>query len=332
MPVRVDPSGVTGPTPRQARGSRWRRSSRGYHVPVDVPLTPEQRIVEAATVLPSYGGVTGWAALRWRGAHWFDGLAAGGRLEQPVQLAVGPGNVRHQPGIRICKEGIGPTDLTVVDGLRVTTAVRSVCWAMRHAASVRQAVVVFDMAAFNDLVSIDEMRQYLTRALPWTGIPKCRDAMLLASENAWSPAEVGMRGVWVVDAGLPEPLCNVPVFDRRGRLVGTPDLFDPEAGLVGEYDGSLHLDPARRARDIVREEGFRRLGLECVTMTAADQLDPSRFVARLHAVRRRSLFLPEDRRPWTIEPPPGWLPTLTVAQRRSLTPAQRRRLLRHRQP
>ena len=27
----------------------------------------EQRIVEAAAVLPSYGGVTGWAALRWAG-------------------------------------------------------------------------------------------------------------------------------------------------------------------------------------------------------------------------------------------------------------------------
>jgi hypothetical protein len=37
-------------------------------VPADAEQTTEQRIVEAAAVLPAYGGVTGWAALRWLGA------------------------------------------------------------------------------------------------------------------------------------------------------------------------------------------------------------------------------------------------------------------------
>jgi len=35
-------------------------------------------------------------------------------------------------------------------------------------------------------------------------------------------------------------------------------------------------------------------------------------------------------RAWTIEPPPWWISTTTVAERRSLDQAQRERLLRYR--
>ena len=53
----------------------------------DTPISPEQRIVEAAARLPAYGRVTGWAALRWMGGVWFDGLSEGGRVVRPVDLA-----------------------------------------------------------------------------------------------------------------------------------------------------------------------------------------------------------------------------------------------------
>ena len=43
-------------------GPRYRRTSHGLYLPVDIDgSVPEQRIVEAAAVLPAYGGVTGWA-------------------------------------------------------------------------------------------------------------------------------------------------------------------------------------------------------------------------------------------------------------------------------
>ena len=55
-----------------------------------------------------------------------------------------------------------------------------------------------------------------------------------------------MRLVWELDAGHPRPLCNVPLFDRHGRHLATPDLVDPGAGVVGEYDGAVHLTGAQR--------------------------------------------------------------------------------------
>jgi hypothetical protein len=327
-PVRRDLSGVSGPTEAQARSSAWRRTSRGLYVPSSVDAdSVAQRVVEAAAVLPPYGGVTGWAALAWLGGRWFEGRTPDGGI-RPVVLACGPDDIRPQPGITPSAERLNPRDLTVHDGLRITTAVRSVCFEMRYAPTDRLAVAVLDMAAFNDLVSRHEVAAYALGLNGWTGVPRCRDALLLADENSWSIAETLMRLVWVCDARRPRPLCNVPVFDLDGHHIGTPDLLDPVAGIVGQYDGALHLQGTQRHKDIQRDEAFRAHGLETVTMVAADGRDPHGFIQRLHAAYARAPRLSQGDRSWTIEPPAWWVPTLTVAQRRALSEDQRRRFLR----
>jgi hypothetical protein len=304
-------------------------------VPSSVDATnAEQRIVEAAAVIPSGGGaVTGWAALCWLGGTWFQGTNAAGE-PLPVDLAMWS-DIRQQRGLAICEERISPDEVIEVDGLAVTIPVRSVAFAMRYAANLREAVAVFDMAAFNDLVSKDEVVTYAGLApreglSGWTGMPACRESTGLGDENAWSPREVGTRLGWELDAGLPRPLTNVPVFDLSGNHIGTPDLLDPVAGVAVEYNGAMHLEGARRARDVRREEAFREVGLECLTVLAGDSSNRSLLAGRMIAARERALWLPEDARRWTIQPPPWWIPTLTVAQRRALTESQRARLLRHR--
>ena len=217
------------------------------------------------------------------------------------------------------------------DGLSVTIPVRSTCFEMRYAASLRAAVVAIDMAMQADLVSPAEMWDFIATQSGWTGIPRCREAMGLAHENSWSPRETSnLRLVWVLDAGFPVPLCNVPVFDLAGRHIGTPDLLDEEAGVAGEYDGSLHLHGAQRARDVRREEAFRSVGLEYFTVVAADSRDPQSVVRRMCATRARARFATPSTRAWTVEKPPWWIPTETVAQRRALSDEQRLRLFRNR--
>lgn len=331
-PVRRDPLGVHGPTKAQTRGSSWRRSSHGLYVPSEVDGTaPEQRIVEAAAVMPDHAGIEGWASLCWRGSTWTRGVAGDRATLRPVDVAVG-GNrcFRNQPGIRPSEERMRPRDVERVDGLPVTVAARAVCFQMRYARSLRDAVRALDMAAYDDLVSIEEACAYAIPYLQgWTGVPQCRHAIALAEENVWSPMETDLRLLWVVDLELPRPLCNPPVFDLRGHFIGTPDLLDAEAGLVLEYDGKLHLEGSRRATDLRREAAFRSVGLEYVTMVAADRRDPSAFVRRALDARERQLRSGPDRR-WTVEQPPWWVPTQTVAQRRALSLAQRSQLLRYR--
>ena len=199
---------------------------------------------------------------------------------------------------------------------------------MRYARNLSEAVRAFDMAAYSDLVTIAELVAYALEHPGWTGVPQCREAVPYLEENCWSPREVDLRLTWVVDAGLPRPLCNVPIFDRFGRHIGTPDLLDPEAGVVGEYDGALHLAGEQRARDVRRMEAFREVGLETFTMLSSDLPRRRQMADRMIASRRRALWLGESVRPWTVEPPPWWTPTTTVAQRRALSEADRERYLR----
>lgn len=333
VPVRVDPTGQDGPTKNQARGPRWRRTSRGFYVPADADASyVDQRVVEAAAALPQeWGGVTGWASLAWCGSTWFDGTPWGGGVPRAVTLAIG-GNrwVRSQPMFETSEERLAPGDLVVVDGLRVTTAVRSVWFEMRYARDERDAAISLSMACFNDAVSLDEVAAHSVDLNGWTGVPKGRASLPLATENAWSPREVGMALVWRLDAGLGRPLHNVPVFDLGGRHIGTPDLVDPTTGVFGEYEGALHLAGARRAKDVAREALLRSHGLEPVIMLAGDVPDPSHFIARLDAAYARAADIPSSRRRWTLEQPGWWVDTTTVSARRALSPPMRARLLAHR--
>ena len=312
MPVRVDPAGVRGPTRKQARGKSWRRTSHGLFVPGDVGEGHvEQRIVEAAAVVPEKGAITGWAALRWQGATWFDGLADGGRSRLPVTVVAPGRQVRAQAGIVVSEEFIRPGEIILVDGMPLTLPERSVCFLMRHARTLREAIVALDMAAYHDLVSIREVAAYAATLKIWTGIPLCRTGIGLGDENAWSPLEVVLREIWEVYAGLPHPHCNRPIFDLDGRLIGTPDLLDERAGLVGEYDGRLHLAGDQRHRDRDREARYRDVGLEVVVALAGDVHQPLHTAELIQQAYSRARFEPPERRRWTIEPPSWSTPTFT---------------------
>jgi len=297
-------------------------------VPSYVDRTLEQRIVEAAAVLPAYGAVTGWAGLRWLGASWFDGDEFGEPL--PVTLALMDSSVRPQRGIAISEERLDPSQIQPYAGIRVTTAPYALLFEIRYARSVRSGLRKADMAAYDDVVSRAELGALVAQCSGWTGIDLGRKVFGLMDENAWSPAEVSMRDTWTTEAGMPRPLTNRPVFDLSGHFIGTPDLIDPTSGVCGEYDSELHLNSVRRRRDREREERFRTVGLEPVSMVTGDIGDPWPFVARLRAAYARAERRPATDRRWTIEPPPWWVPTVTVEQRRSLTDEQRSRLLRHR--
>ncbi|HEY0948731.1 hypothetical protein [Nocardioides sp.] len=327
VPVPVDPSGRSGPTRRQAAGEEWRRTSKGRYVPAYVdPALPAQRIVEAAVLLPGHGAVTGWAGLHWAGGRWFDGLGPDGRTALPVPLALGRNRVvRPRPGLALSEEWLDPAEVVRIDGLPATAHARSVCFEVRRARSLAQAVTAVDMAAFSDLASIEEIRRHAQRHLQGRPhVSRIARALDLADENAWSPREVSMRLAWSREH--PRPLCNVPIFAPDGSHLLTPDLFDPDHGVIGEYDGLVHVGNGRLVRDLEREELARDLGLELVTMVAADNTDQRAFLSRLAAAYRRADGR-RSRGSWTLDQPGWWIDTSTVERRRALSEAQRARWL-----
>ncbi len=243
-PVPVDPLGLRGPTAGRARGPRWRRAGPGLFVPSHVPLGVEQRIVEAVSSLPR-GAATGWAALCWMGARWFDGEAPDG-TPRPVPVAVGDQHMtRHRAGREVSEDWLFAGDVITLDGLPVTVPARSVTYEARVAPDLIAAVRAVDMSVY-DLTPLDELHAYTQRLISRPGAVQLRKALALADENAWSPMEVVMRQFW--KRHLDRPLsCNTPVFDRVGRHLFTRDLLDIEAGVAGEYDGSVHDEDAGAA-------------------------------------------------------------------------------------
>jgi hypothetical protein len=139
-------------------------------------------------------------------------------------------------------------------------------------------------------------------------------ALRLASERSLSPAETKMRLVWVLDARLPPPLVNQPVWDDGGRLLGVADLFDLATGLVGEYDGATHRTAGQHHKDVLREDRFRRAGLEYLTATGLDLRGPESLAERIRSTWKRAREQDRPRR-WTTEPPEGWWFTDTAEDR-----------------
>ena len=144
---------------------------------------PAQRVVEVAAQLPGYGGVTGWAALSWLGGTWFGGVGRGGEL-LPVPVAVSSGNrMRPRPGVEVSQEVIAPRYVVRSGGVRTTGALWSVAYEMRHARDDEGAVVAFDMAAFNDLVSVAELAAFVdTDLVARWGVERVRRVLPLLDD------------------------------------------------------------------------------------------------------------------------------------------------------
>lgn len=327
-PARLDPTGQHGPTRSAARNRRnYRRSSFGFYTPTSVDgESADQRIVEASVVVPEGQAITGWAALHWWGGAWFGGVDAAGNA-LPVELLISTRDVKAQPGFVVCGEGTHPDNIAVVDGVPVTVPAWTVAFLMRRADSLREAVVALDMAAYSDLVSIAEVSEVISHQSSWTGVPQARAALALADENAWSPREVSMRLLWQAGIEGARPRCNLPLFDREGRHLGTPDLIDVAAGVAADYDGVVHLGRDQRRADRTRDEVFADHGVEMVRWLSGDR--PGDFLARLYAAHQRAA-LRAGPRSWVVEPPRWWVSTGTVVARRGLSELQRQRFLRYR--
>jgi hypothetical protein len=269
--------------------------------------TVEQRIVEQAGRLRAYGAVTAWPALRWHGATFFDGSADGGAGELPVPL-ISYSRLNPDPRFTMTQEQLATTEWSIVDGIPVTTVQRALFDEVRRRASVREAANAIAMAAAAKLISSRLFRMYVAQRRAWTGVPHARLAAALARDECWSPQEFRMLLVWLLDAELPEPLCNREVYDLGGRLIGIPDLFDPVAGLAGEYQGEDHKGGQRHREDVEREERFRDRGIETFEVVGGELGRRELIARRMRNARARAKFRPPESCAWTLETPPWRTP------------------------
>lgn len=300
----VPPGGEQGPTPGEARGRRWRRTSRHLYVPADAVVDqPAQRIVEAAGHLSGGGAVTGWASLHLAGARYFEGTDSRGGL-LPVPLCFGRERHRRTPDdVPVDRRRLDDDEIEVRCGVRCTVVHRAMRDEIRGRPTLLGAMCVVEMACYAELTSLARFRAYVverTRGLERTRLLAILDSCV---EGAESPQEVWLRTVWVGPAGLPPPLVNRNVYDRHGRFLARPDLLDETDGFVGEYDGPHHRETETRRNDLGREDRLRRNGLEFFSVVGGEK-DEVDVVARIHDTRARARASGRPRT-WTLVPRPG---------------------------
>jgi hypothetical protein len=249
-----------------------------------------RRIGDVVPLLPPGGVVGGWAAAWLHGARWFDGRCGGQELPVLVCLPAA-GRMRPRPGVRVLRSELRDDDVTEVAGVPVTSAVRTGLDLARLSDVPRRGVVAVDALWAAGATTGPAVLAHLEERPRLRGAPVARAAAGLAVPGVRSPKETELRMLWVFDAGLPIPLVNHRLVDLAGRHLGTPDLLDEEAGLVGEFDGGDHLALEVSTVDHVRQEGLERHGLVVVRFTSVD-VRPAhvrRTVWRLRDARTRGL-------------------------------------------
>ncbi len=289
------------------RGPRWRTTSRGLFVPIEVGLTPAQRIVEAVPLVPPSGALTGWAAAYVHGADYLDGLDP--VTLQPLPVPVGLNTTagrRNLAGITYHRDVLGGAEVDTVHDLRVTSALRATVDGARHARDLVEAVVFLDMVGRE--VGLDPARLVLwCRTHPgWRGVDQLRQAQRWCDFRSASPWETRLRMFYRREAGLPRPEVNVPVFDLDGRFLGIPDLLDVKSGLAVEFDGQDHRLRVQHRNDNLREESLEDTNL---VVSRVDSLDLRHRVPlrdRLRAAYARGQARDRRRDRFTTVEPTWW--------------------------
>lgn len=309
-PLSRGDAGLLGVGWRELAGPHWRAPYRGVHVwAASDRDDPRQRALDAAPLLPAGAAVGGWAAACLGGAVELDGRGVGGNERRPVLLCLPRDlRVRRGPDIRPLRSTLDAGDITEIDGIPVTTPLRT-AFDLARTEPFEAAVMALDYLARGRPEFLGDLHEYARAHRALRGSARVAAALRHATHLSRSGGETRLRLLWTLDAGLPPPAVNPVVRLADGFLLGMPDLLDPETGLAGEYDGAGHRSEHRHADDNAREEGLEDGGLVVARFGALD-LGPRRrrSLHRIADGRRRAVAVPVSRRTWICEdgplPPP----------------------------
>jgi hypothetical protein len=289
------------------RGPAWRRTSRGFFVPAHVEPTTTQRILEAQPLLPVGSALAGWAAAYVLGTDSLDGREPWSMPPLPLTVNLGRDLGRADTtDVHYVRERLPASDCRVAHGMSVTSPERTAFDAVRWARDLVEAVVFLDQIA--RALDMDLTRFSARCDLPssWAGVTQARQALAHADPASASPWESRLRMFYLGPAALPRPLVNRAIFAPDGRLLGVADLFDPEAGLVTEFDGQEHRRRRQHRADNLREEELEAANLVVCRVDSIDLRFRAALTDRLRARYAQGKRRDRSRDRWTLQQPAWW--------------------------
>lgn len=227
-----------------------RRQIRGVYLAAQAGDSPRLRAASIRLVVPEGCVVCD------RHAGWLHGaemaLAPGEHLAlRPVSVfrLRGMGRLRND----LTDSGerdLRPEDLTEVDGIPVTTQLRT-AWDLGRQRSRDDAIAGLDAMMRLRAFTRDELLAGVRRFRGHRWVTRLRELAPLADARAASPGESVLRLRWH-DCGLPRPELQVQVW-RHEQLLAVLDIAHEDLRYAAEYDGEeWHSSPAQREHDLRR--------------------------------------------------------------------------------
>ncbi|MRH89548.1 hypothetical protein GFY24_19210 [Nocardia sp. SYP-A9097] len=183
-----------------------------------------------------------------------------------------------------------PGDYTEVDGIRVTTAPRTVI-DLARTLPFEQAVVIGDAALRSGKTTRIELLDQVNQATGRKGCPAARRVVEFLDGRSESVGESRSR-VQLIHSRLPAPELQAIIFADYGTRTTRVDYLWPELGLIGEFDGMIKYHKEIRGdhtpeevviAEKLREDALRALGLRVIRWTWSDLDNPTTWFARLHS-------------------------------------------------
>ncbi|WP_174398830.1 hypothetical protein [Mycolicibacterium sphagni] len=232
--------------------ARWYQPLfRGVYMPKDSMVTLWDRAKAAWLATGRQAVITGVAASGLYGASWVDADAT-------IEL-ISPRHARPQPGLVVRQESLAPDEITKVSGIPVVVRARAAFDLGRHLGR-GESLARLDALMRNGVFSAEDVLVLAKRYPGVRGLKRLIDVLPHVDGGAASPQETRLRLLYV-DAGLPRPATQVPVFDGW-RAVRILDLGWEEFRVGSEYDGDVHRTDRRayvkdvRLRPIVESLGW----------------------------------------------------------------------------
>ncbi len=305
--VRTAEAAALGITAGELAGPLWQPAWRGVHVCHTASLDdPVIRVQAVGALLPDGAGLGGWAGLFASGVHEIDGRIGLTGRQRPILVCVGPVmSMKPRPGLVIDRGRFPPGELSVSAGVPVLSPERAICQ-VAHRDGPELGLAAADATCRAGVITPSRLRTFVATQRGRPGVQAMRLVARLVDPRAASIPESHLRYVWVVLAGLPAPLANATIVDESGFLIGSPDLFDRAAAVVGDYDGATHRELSAHTNDNNREEGFQSRNVIVVRATSID-LWPRRdgLVRRIQNAHKRGMARDRSRDTWGLRLPPA---------------------------
>lgn len=206
---------------------------------------------------------------------------------------------RRRPELLAGSRDLSPDEITMVDGIRVTTPLRTACDVACLRGRSRALAALDSFARAFDL-EVSDFVQMLPRYRGRRGCLQLKDLVPRLDPRAESPGESWTR-LAIIDAGLP-----VPDPQRWVLLPGIGwvrlDMALKHVRIAVEYDGEEFHGPEQREHDAERRQALRRAGWSVIVVTK-DQLSGPALHAWLAEYRRLlDLRLPVSQRRYARGP------------------------------